>query len=172
MAFRLASKGDLCEMKKGNGDTLIARDRSLARKLGKCWPLYLFLLPGLIWYVMFCYKPMLGLRMAFYDYNIFRGFEGSRFVGLENFKIYMTGPDFARTVKNTIMIALWQMLICFPVPVILAIMITEMKSHRKSSSDDIVPSALHLNGRRLRYGRQLPLSQYRYHQHDPGKAGF
>lgn len=128
MAFRLTSKGDLREMKKGNGDTLIARDRSLARKLGKCWPLYLFLLPGLIWYVMFCYKPMLGLRMAFYDYNIFRGFEGSRFVGLENFKIYMTGPDFARTVKNTIMIALWQMLICFPVPVILAIMITEMKS--------------------------------------------
>ena len=77
---------------------------------------------------MFCYKPMIGLRMAFYDYNIFRGFSGSKFVGLENFKIYMSSPDFVRTLKNTLMIAVWQMVICFPVPVILAILITEMKS--------------------------------------------
>ncbi len=92
------------------------------------WQLYLLLLPGLIWYLMFCYRPMLGLRMAFYDYNIFRGFEGSEFVGLDNFKTYMFGPDFIRTVSNTLLIALWQMLICFPFPIILAIAITEMKS--------------------------------------------
>ncbi len=66
--------------------------------------------------------------MAFYDYNIFRGFEGSTFVGLENFKTYMTGPDFIRTLSNTLMIALYQMAICFPFPIILAIAITEMRS--------------------------------------------
>lgn len=113
---------------KKKDELIVRRDVSLAKRLYKCWPLYVFLLPGLIWYIMFCYKPMIGLRMAFYDYNIFRGFSGSKFVGLENFKIYMSSPDFLRTLKNTLMIAVWQMVICFPVPVILAILITEMKS--------------------------------------------
>lgn len=113
---------------KKKDELTVRRDVSLAKRLYKCWPLYVFLLPGLIWYIMFCYKPMIGLRMAFYDYNIFRGFSGSKFVGLENFKIYMSSPDFLRTLKNTLMIAVWQMVICFPVPVILAILITEMKS--------------------------------------------
>ena len=113
---------------KKKDELIVRRDVSLAKRLYKCWPLYVFLLPGLIWYIMFCYKPMIGLRMAFYDYNIFRGFSGSKFVGLENFKIYMSSPDFVRTLKNTLMIAVWQMVICFPVPVILAILITEMKS--------------------------------------------
>ena len=113
---------------KKKDELIVRRDVSLAKRFYKCWPLYVFLLPGLIWYIMFCYKPMIGLRMAFYDYNIFRGFSGSKFVGLENFKIYMSSPDFGRTLKNTLMIAVWQMVICFPVPVILAILITEMKS--------------------------------------------
>ena len=113
---------------KKKDELIVRRDVSLAKRLYKCWPLYVFLLPGLIWYIVFCYKPMIGLRMAFYDYNIFRGFSGSKFVGLENFKIYMSSPDFVRTLKNTLMIAVWQMVICFPVPVILAILITEMKS--------------------------------------------
>ena len=113
---------------KKKDELIVRRDVSLAKRLYKCWPLYVFLLPGVIWYIMFCYKPMIGLRMAFYDYNIFRGFSGSKFVGLENFKICMSSPDFGRTLKNTLMIAVWQMVICFPVPVILAILITEMKS--------------------------------------------
>ncbi len=100
----------------------------LKKGLIRDWDLYLLLLPGLIWFVMFAYKPMVGLRMAFYDYNIFRGFEGSTFVGLENFREFVSGPDFARTVKNTFMIALWQIVICFPAPIILAIAVTEMKN--------------------------------------------
>lgn len=100
--------------------------RELKKKLIRCYPLYFFLLPGLVWYLMFCYRPMVGLRMAFYDYNIFRGFQGSKFVGFDNFKFYMGGPDFIRTVKNTLLIAVWQMAICFPFPIVLAIMVTEM----------------------------------------------
>ena len=92
------------------------------------WDLYLLLLPGLVWFLMFAYKPMVGLRMAFYDYNIFRGFEGSTFVGLDNFREFVSGPDFIRTVKNTFMIAFWQIVVCFPAPIILAIAVTEMKN--------------------------------------------
>ncbi|MFV0503457.1 MAG: ABC transporter permease [Lachnospirales bacterium] len=100
----------------------------IGRKIRKDWDLYLLLLPGLIWYLVFAYKPMMGLRMAFYDYNVFRGYEGSTFIGLENFIYFLSGPDFIRTFKNTMMIAFWQMLIVFPVPIFLAIMVTEMRN--------------------------------------------
>ena len=107
----------------------IPSKRVLRKRFIGSWQLLILLLPGLIWYILFCYRPMVGLRMAFYDYNIFRGFEGSTFIGLDNFRTYMMGPDFARTIKNTLMIALWQMLICFPAPIILAIIVTEMRSN-------------------------------------------
>ncbi len=100
----------------------------IKKNLVRDWDLYLLLVPGVIWFLMFAYKPMVGLRIAFYDYNIFRGIEGSTFVGFANFKEFLTGPDFARTFKNTFMISLWQLLICFPLPIVLAIAITEMKN--------------------------------------------
>lgn len=92
------------------------------------WDLYLLLIPGVIWFILFSYKPMAGLRMAFYDYNIFKGIAGSTFVGLDNFKEFISGPDFIRTIKNTLMISFWQIVVCFPIPIILAISITEMKN--------------------------------------------
>ncbi len=92
------------------------------------WDLYLLLLPGVIWFLVFSYKPMLDLRTAFYDYNLFRGFEGSEFIGLENFRYFVSSPDFIRVVTNTIMISFWQIAICFPVPIVLAVCITEMKN--------------------------------------------
>lgn len=89
--------------------------------------LIIFLLPGLIWYLMFAYKPMIGLRIAFYDFNVYKGLAGSKFVGLDNFVAFMSSPDFARTVINTIMIAVWQLAIVFPMPIFLAIAVTEIK---------------------------------------------
>ncbi len=98
----------------------------------KNWDLYLLLLPGLIWFLVFAYKPMTGLIMAFYDWNIFKGLEGSTFVGFKHFITFITGPDFLRVITNTIMISLWQILICFPAPIFLAICITELKSKKLS----------------------------------------
>lgn len=103
------------------------KKESIGYRIAKDLDLYLLLLPGVIWYILFCYRPMAGLITAFYDYNVFRGLAGSTFVGFANFKEFIGGPDFARTVKNTLMIALWQILVCFPVPIALAIAITEMK---------------------------------------------
>ena len=90
--------------------------------------LYLLLLPGLIWYLAFAYKPMSGLRIAFYEYNIFKGIEGSTFVGWQNFITFLSGRDFSRVLVNTLMISFWQIVVCFPVPVILAVAVTEMKN--------------------------------------------
>lgn len=102
--------------------------RKIKKAFSRDWDLYILLVPGVIWFIMFCYIPMVGLRTAFYDYNVFKGLAGSEFVGLANFREYIGGPDFARTIKNTFMIALYQIAFCFPIPIVLAIAITEMKN--------------------------------------------
>lgn len=94
----------------------------------KNWDLYLLLLPGVVWFLAFAYKPMAGLAIAFYDYNIFKGISGSTFVGLDNFITFLTGRDFIRVLKNTLMISFWQLVVCFPIPIILAVAVTEMKN--------------------------------------------
>lgn len=90
--------------------------------------LYLLLLPGIIWYLLFAYRPMTELKIAFYDYNVFQGIKGSTFVGLQNFIEFFRGKDFPRVLKNTLMISFWQLLICFPLPIALAVCVTEMRN--------------------------------------------
>ncbi len=102
--------------------------RTLVKTVKRDWDLYLLLIPGVIWFLMFAYKPMIDLRTAFYDYNLFGGFEKSDFVGFDNFIYFMTSPDFGRVLVNTLMISFWQIAICFPLPIVLAICITEMRN--------------------------------------------
>ena len=101
---------------------------SCLHSVRKNWDLYLLLLPGVLWFLAFAYKPMAGLAIAFYDYNIFKGISGSTFVGLDNFITFLTGRDFLRVLKNTLMISFWQLVVCFPIPIILAVAVTEMKN--------------------------------------------
>lgn len=77
---------------------------------------------------MFAYVPMAGLRMAFYNYNAFAGFEGSLFVGFKNFAQLFRNPDFWRAFENTLQIGFLQLLVCFPFSIFLAILVTEMRS--------------------------------------------
>ena len=98
------------------------------KSIFKNYQLYLLLLPGFIWYLAFAYKPMAGLQIAFYEYNIFRGIDGSKFVGLKNFTDFLMGKDIGRVFVNTLMISFWQIVVCFPVPILLAIAVTEMKN--------------------------------------------
>ncbi len=121
-------KATMQKVKKDKQAALAAPKRNYFRDLLKDWDLYLLLLPGLIWFIVFAYIPMLGLRTAFYDYSLFRGFEGSEFIGLENFITFLDSPDFFRVVKNTLSIAFWQIVIVFPAAIILAICVTEMKN--------------------------------------------
>ncbi len=106
----------------------VKKKKPLFKRILAAKELYLLLIPGLVWYLLFAYRPMTELRIAFYDYNVFQGIEGSTFVGLDNFIEFFTGRDFFRVLKNTLMISFWQLLICFPVPIALAICITEMRN--------------------------------------------
>ena len=96
--------------------------------LARDWRLYVMLILPVAFYLIFCYKPMIGLIIAFQKYNLFKGMWGSKFVGLENFKFVMSMSDFKYALINTLWLNLLGLVAGFPVPIILAIMLNEMRS--------------------------------------------
>ena len=90
--------------------------------------LYLLLAPMIIWTFLFKYKPLYALQIAFKDYNLYRGIEASEWVGLEHFIDFFTGPYFIRTLTNTFVLNLVILCIGFPVPIVLALLINEVRS--------------------------------------------
>ena len=92
------------------------------------WRLYAMLAIPLIWYLLFCYKPMIGVMIAFQKYSLVKGMWGSKFVGLKNFEFVMGLRDFPLALKNTLYLNLLGLIVGFPVPIILAIMLNEIRS--------------------------------------------
>lgn len=91
------------------------------------WRLYAMLAIPVIWYIVFCYKPMAGLIIAFQKYNIFKGIKGSKFVGFDNFKFVFGMRDFGISIRNTLWLNFLDLLFGFPAPIILAILLNEMR---------------------------------------------
>ncbi|WP_339208337.1 ABC transporter permease subunit [Paenibacillus sp. FSL K6-3182] len=90
--------------------------------------LYLLLIPFLAWYIIFAYKPMYGLQIAFKDFSVYKGIEASPWVGFEHFETFFKSPYFWRLLKNTVLLSFYQLLFAFPVPIILALLLNELKS--------------------------------------------
>ena len=89
--------------------------------------LYLMLLPGLAYFLVFRYWPMYGLTIAFQDYLPFLGYSGSPWVGLKHFEELFTGPDFGRLMVNTLVLALLTLLFVFPAPIVVALLLNEVR---------------------------------------------
>jgi putative aldouronate transport system permease protein len=92
--------------------------------------LYILLIPPVIFFLMFRYAPMFGLVIAFKDYNVFLGMIESPWVGLENFRNIFASPDFWQVFRNTLIISLYKIVVGFPVPIILALLMNEMRSRK------------------------------------------
>lgn len=90
--------------------------------------LFLFLLPSIVLALVFNYAPMVGLVMAFQNYKVQHGFFGSEFVGFVHFSKFFKDPEFYRALKNTICISLLKIIFEFPAPIILAILLDEIKN--------------------------------------------
>uniref|UniRef100_UPI0006D10D1C ABC transporter permease subunit n=1 Tax=Clostridium sp. NkU-1 TaxID=1095009 RepID=UPI0006D10D1C len=88
---------------------------------------YIMLIPGILFFLVFCYGPMYGLIIAFQDYYPLKGIEGSTFVGLKHFKSLFSNPFFLSVLKNTLIISLYKLLICFPAPIFLCLVLNEIK---------------------------------------------
>lgn len=95
----------------------------------KNWQLYVFfLMPALVFTIIFKYLPMGGILMAFEDYNVRLGLLGSEGVGLDYFKRFLSSPDFMSYLLNTLKLSLYGLLWGFPMPIILALLLNQIRS--------------------------------------------
>uniref|UniRef100_UPI00403F317D ABC transporter permease n=1 Tax=Paenibacillus sp. FSL K6-1096 TaxID=2921460 RepID=UPI00403F317D len=95
--------------------------------LKKYWDLYLIMLPGLAYFIIFKYVPMGGIIVAFQDFSAFAGIRGSEWVGLAHFKNMFMDSEFYTVFKNTLLISLYKLIWGFPGPIILALMLNEVR---------------------------------------------
>lgn len=100
----------------------------IARDLKQNYFKYLLIVPVMVWLILFCYKPMYGVLIAFQDYRPRLGFLGSKWIGFENFRRFFSDPFFGRVLRNTLTISISTIFFSFPVPIILALLLNEVKA--------------------------------------------
>jgi ABC-type polysaccharide transport system, permease component len=92
--------------------------------------LYLMLLPGFVYLLVFKYLPMVGIVIAFQDYNIFKGIWASPWIGFEQFKRLFEMPDFYMVLRNTFLISIYRTILGFPIPIVVALLLNEVGSRK------------------------------------------
>ncbi|MCI9457542.1 MAG: sugar ABC transporter permease [Oscillospiraceae bacterium] len=103
--------------------------KKLGRELVRDRWLYLLMLPGIIWFVVYRYLPMFGLYIAFNEFSFAKGIFGGEFVGLKYFKyIFFEHRNFWQLVSNTLLINLYKLIFYFPAPIVFALMLNEIRS--------------------------------------------
>ena len=90
--------------------------------------LILIFLPAAAYYIIFHYVPMYGIVIAFKDYNMFKGVVGSEWVGIVNFQKIFASTDFWNALRNTIMLKFLSLLVGFPAPIIIALLLNELRN--------------------------------------------
>lgn len=106
----------------------VGKKSSLWSRVSKYKFLYLMLVPGLIYVVLFKYLPIAGNMIAFKEYKIFQGIWGSPWCGLDNFIRLFESDNFYVIMRNTLLISFYKILIGFPVPIVLALLINEVNN--------------------------------------------
>lgn len=92
--------------------------------------IYVLILPCVVWLLVFCYYPMYGATLAFKDYSYNLGIMGSPWVGFKHFQEFITSLEFWDVIKNTVVISGLKILIGFPAPIILALLLNEVRSSK------------------------------------------
>ena len=115
----------------GKEQTAVAVPKqSLGKRVMKHWEFYVLLLPGIILTIIYKYWPIYGVQIAFRDYNAMDGFFGSEWVGLEWFRRFFTNFNSARMIRNTVLLSFYSILWTFPIPIILALLINQVKQKK------------------------------------------
>ena len=102
--------------------------KQLKKDIYRARAIYLMILPVVVWFLLFQYWPMTWLSISFFDYNLYLGFAGSKFVGVQNFVKFFTGMDFWRLMRNVLLLNFYALLVGFPAPIIFALFLNEMRS--------------------------------------------
>lgn len=104
--------------------------RQAFRHLKRFYWLYIFMIPGLISIFLFKLRPMYGLQIAFKDFSLVKGVWGSEWVGLEHFETLFKSANFLRVLKNSIITSVLRLLWGFPFPIILALLMNEIRNEK------------------------------------------
>lgn len=104
--------------------------RSLGTRIIMNYQLYLFLLPAVVWYIIFHYGPMYGIQIAFKNFNGAFGIMGSPWVGLKHFKSFFNSYYIWPLLRNTLVLSLYSLAAGFPLPILLALMLKEVNHNR------------------------------------------
>jgi putative aldouronate transport system permease protein len=91
------------------------------------WQLYLIMVPGLLYFLVFKYIPMASAVIAFKDYNVIQGVWGSPWAGFKYFDLFFSNPVFWTLIKNTLGLSFYALLVGFPIPIFLAICLNEVR---------------------------------------------
>ena len=119
------------------------RANKTIKKMLKCWQHYVLMLPALVYIVLFAYKPMYGILIAFKNYSLRKGVWGSEWVGFKHFERLFSSYWFPIILKNTLTLSLLSLLIGFPLPIILALLLNEVKSNKFRSTVQTISYAPH-----------------------------
>lgn len=119
------------------------KDGPLVRSLKRHWELYLLVLPPVLYLLIFKYIPMVGVQIAFKNYSVVQGIWGSDWVGFRHFIAFFESPNFWLLIKNTVGISLYSLLAGFPVPILLALAINELRNGHFKKTIQMVTYAPH-----------------------------
>ncbi len=100
------------------------------KAISRYWQMYLLLIPVIIYFILFAYKPMLGIQIAFKNYKLRAGIWNSPWVGFKHFISFFDSYQSGRVISNTLWISFLSLLFCFPLPIILALVFNELKTDR------------------------------------------
>lgn len=118
-------------MKVSGKPKAIRKKKSLAAAMRDNWQPYILVLPAIIYFVVFNYLPLYGIQIAFKDYKAVDGIAGSAWVGLKHFKNFFNAYYFKRLLSNTLLLNVYYLLWSFPVPLILAIFLNQIRGKKK-----------------------------------------
>ena len=104
------------------------KKQPLGKRLVRYWPLYVMLLPCIIYYALICYVPMAGSVLAFKDYSFKKGIWGSPWIGFKYFETFFSSYDAPRLIRNTLTIGIIKCILEFPFAIILALLLNELRS--------------------------------------------
>ena len=117
---------------------LTVSKKPLWKRILGCWPLYLMLLPAVVYYIVICYVPIFGNVLAFKDYSFRKGIWGSPWVGFKYFNMFFMSYDCKRLILNTLHIGFIKCILEFPFAILLALMLNEMRAlHYKKITQTI-----------------------------------
>lgn len=115
----------------------------LKLELQRNWILYLMILPVVAYFIIFAYRPMAGIQLAFKKYRVKLGIWGSPWVGFDNFERFFSSYQFWTLIKNTLTLSTYSLVVGFPIPVLFALLLNQLSSLRLKKTVQMVSYAPH-----------------------------